>query len=196
MREEIRILGVDDSYFSRSQKEVLVIGVVFRGGDFIDNVLSCAVEVDGIDATYKLVQMIKNSKVGSQLRCILLDGIAFGGFNVVNINSLYEETKIPVIVVIRKMPDFERIKKALTNLSDGDKRLEVMESAGKVYEYEVKHKILRESGIIYYQKAGITEKEAEKILKLTTTRSLIPEPVRVAHLVGQGIVLGESRGRV
>jgi len=35
---------------------------------------------------------------------------------------------------------------------------------------------------------------AEYIVKLSSTRSLIPEPIRVAHLIASGVALGESMG--
>jgi hypothetical protein len=46
------------------------------------------------------------------------------------------------------------------------------------------------------QIVGITRSDAEKLVKLTSTRSLLPEPLRVAHLIATGIVRGESVGRV
>jgi hypothetical protein len=36
---------------------------------------------------------------------------------------------------------------------------------------------------------------AARIIQITSTRSNIPEPLRVAHLIATGIVLGESRGK-
>jgi len=42
---------------------------------------------------------------------------------------------------------------------------------------------------------GTTEAEVEKALSLTTVRGVLPEPLRVAHLIAAGIVRGESRGR-
>jgi len=41
---------------------------------------------------------------------------------------------------------------------------------------------------------GIEREDAEDIVKLSTTRSAIPEPVRVAHIIAAGIVTGESKG--
>jgi endonuclease V-like protein UPF0215 family len=37
------------------------------------------------------------------------------------------------------------------------------------------------------EKAGISETDARKIVELTATRSIIPEPLRVAHLIASGI---------
>ena len=43
----------------------------------------------------------------------MLDGLAFGGFNLIDIQEVYEKTKLPVIVVVRDKPNLEEIKKAL-----------------------------------------------------------------------------------
>ena len=41
---------------------------------------------------------------------------------------------------------------------------------------------------------GIGREDAEQIVKLSTTRSSIPEPLRVAHIIAAGIMKGESKG--
>jgi len=48
---------------------------------------------------------------------------------------------------------------------------------------------------IYYQFKGLSKEEVEKIIKLSCTRSLIPEPLRVAHLIASALIKGESGGR-
>jgi hypothetical protein len=127
--------------------------------------------------------MIEKCKFKPQLQAILLDGIALGGFNIVDINELNKKTKLPVIVVIRKYPDFDEIKKALKKIGKIEK-YKLIEKAGKVEKI----------GKIYVQIAGISLRDAEEILKICCTRSLLPEPIRVAHLIGAGIVKGESKG--
>ena len=48
---------------------------------------------------------------------------------------------------------------------------------------------------IFAQLTGIDLEEASKILKIACTRSLIPEPLRLAHLIASGVRVEESRGR-
>lgn len=195
IKKQIRILGIDDSPFKRKNKYTQIIGTVFRAGEYMDGLLSSKIRVDGFNSTEKIIQMIKKSRTKGQLRMIMLDGIALGGFNVIDINKLYKKTKLPVIVVIRRRPDFKAIEKALKHLSKPEQRLELMKSAGKIHEMKIKHKGLRKSGKIYFQFAGLTEKQTRQALKLTIVHGLIPEPIRVAHLVATGVKLGESRGR-
>jgi endonuclease V-like protein UPF0215 family len=189
VKEEVRILGLDDGPFRRNQREVLVVGVVFRGGLFLDGVVSTKVRVDGLNATERVISLVKESKF-KDLRVVMIDGLAFGGFNMVDIQKVSEKTKLPVIAVTREMPDFKAIDKALNHLSDKKKRWDCIEKAGKPVRVET-----RDGKGIFMQHAGIRREDAMRIVKLSATRSLLPEPIRVAHLIAQGIVLGESRGK-
>lgn len=185
MKKQIRILGIDDSAFDKfSDKEVIVIGTVYRGGDFMDGVMTCHVKVDGDDATEKIIKMINKSKFKVQFRAIMLDGIAVAGFNIINITELNQETGIPVIVIMRDYPDKDKIVMALNKLGMKDK-VSLLDHAGEIYSYNK----------IYFQVKGIEKEKAEQILKLTCTRSHIPEPIRIAHLIGAGLTIGESKGR-
>ncbi len=241
MKPEIRLLGIDDCPFQPGDKTVKIIGTFFRGGQWLDGVCSTDVEVDGDDATYQILEMLKRSKFTPQLQAILLDGIAFGGFNVVNIESLAKRSGIPVVVVVRKMPDFQTLEATLKKLGM-ERKYQLMEKAGvpkevkirlgagdltalnsaaaemqenaEKQEKEEKQKKKRQkkqgkeqqkgqekerqkgqNGSVYIQAAGIGFREAESILKLSCTRSYIPEPVRAAHLIAAGITMGESKGR-
>lgn len=187
MKREIRVLGIDDCPHSRKDKEVTVIGCLFRGGDWLDGVMSTSVEVDGENATVKLIELINRSSFKRQIQCLFLDGIAFGGFNVVNIHGLHQHTGIPVIVVVRRLPDFESIKNALRQLGM-EKKYQLIEQAGQPARIPIK------DGEIFIQTAGISIEDAKKLLTICCTRSYLPEAVRVAHLIGAGIVNGESKG--
>lgn len=185
MKEEIRILGIDDSPFEKFRKgSNLVIGILFRGGHFMDGVMTAKIKVDGNDSTDKLIKMIKNSKFKQQIRCIALNGIAMAGFNVVDIHKLNKKTRIPVIVVIRDYPDFKKIFDALKKIKKENK-IKLIKKAGDVIK----------AGKIYVQLAGLNSDEARQILKISCTHSYIPEPLRAAHLIAAGIAMGESKGR-
>ena len=191
-KKELRILGIDDSPFNKfKDKNVLVVGTVFRGGNYLDGLLSCHVKVDGNDSTKKLSQLIRKSKHLGQLQCVMIDGIALAGFNVIDIHKLNKTTKLPVIVVIRRMPNFKNIENALKKASKktAAKKLTLMRKAGSVYKVKIKNKN------IYFQTAGFSEKKAADIIKISATHAIIPEPIRIAHIIASGIILGESRGR-
>ena len=184
IKPEIRVLGVDDGVFvPHSKGHALVVGVVFRGGYWLDGVLHTKVRVDGLDATRKIASMVLGSPHCKQLRVIMLDGVTFAGFNVVDIEELSKKTKLPVIAMTRDKPDFEKIHEALKNLSNRQKRWKAIRGTGELYEVPTRGR----SGRVFMQFCGVCEEDARKIVKLTSTRSSVPEPLRVAHLVASGI---------
>lgn len=184
VKREIRVLGVDDGVFTPQKKgKALLVGVVYRGGLWLDGVMHTQIQVDGLDATEKIASMIINSPHHPQLRVIMLNGLTFAGFNIVDIKRLYKKTGLPVIAISREKPDLNEIKKALENLPYKDKRLKAMENAGKMIEVSVRGS----EGKIYVQIAGIAEKDALKIIRVTSTRSHIPEALRVAHIIASGL---------
>ena len=88
MKKQIRILGIDDSPFNFTDKYATVIGVVMRGGEYLECVLSSQVLIDGNEATTVCREMIQNTKHRQQLKAAMLDGVALGGFNIVDIEKL------------------------------------------------------------------------------------------------------------
>lgn len=185
IKKEIRVLGIDDSPFKKFDKSnVLVIGTIFRGSSIIEGILSTKVRIDGNNSTKKLIEMINKSRFKSQLRCIFLDGIALAGFNVVDLKELNKKTKIPVIVIIRHKPNLKKIKETLIKINKKNK-IRLIEKAGEIIKINN----------IYVQLKGLTKEKAKKILDIVCTRSFIPEPVRISHLIASGIVKGESKGK-
>ena len=184
IKPEIRVLGVDDGVFIPHAKGFApIIGVVFRGGCWLDGVMSTKVEVDGFDATDKIASMVMNSPHYKQLRVIMLDGVTFAGFNVVDIKKLNAETELPIIAVTRDKPDFNEIRKALKHLPSSKKRWKAVTNAGEIFEVPTRNKDEK----VYMEVSGIYEEDARKIVKLTSTRSSVPEALRVAHLIASGI---------
>ncbi len=188
LKKEIRLLGFDDGPFDRrADKEVLVVGALCRGGERLDGILSTKIKIDGEEATLTLIQLINQCKFKPQIQAIFLDGIAFGGFNVVNIRKLSQLTEIPVIAVMRNYPALKEIKMALQKLG-WERRYQLMEQAGPSKE------LLLPQGKLYFQFSGTEEKTAKELIRLAATHSLLPEPIRLAHLIATGIIEGESRG--
>jgi hypothetical protein len=191
IKQEIRIVGFDDGPFvPRSKGQVPVIGVVFRGGSFLDGILKTDVSIDGMDATDILIKVINKSRHKKQLRVIMLKGITIGGFNMINIKQLHEKTGLPVIVVNRKMPNLKDIKNALRNFDDFENRWKCIKDAGKIYKMKIE-----KNKNIYFQFKGLKKEEVGRIIRLSCTRSFIPESLRVAHLIASALIKGESEGR-
>jgi endonuclease V-like protein UPF0215 family len=184
IKPEIRVLGVDDGVFiPHSRGFAPVVGVVFRGGYWLDGVMSTRVRIDGFDGTERVASMVTGSAHYRQLRVIMLNGVTLAGFNVVDLKRLNAETKLPVIAVTRDRPDLEDIRKALRNLSWPERRWKALLNAGQIFEVNTRNSSER----VYIEICGVPEEDARKIVKLTSTRSSIPEALRVAHLVASGL---------
>mgnify|MGYP001557819376 CR=1 FL=1 len=184
VKPEIRVLGIDDGVFKPHSKDMVdVVGVVFRGGYWLDGFMHTKVQVDGMDATERLAEMITHSPHYPQLRVIMLNGVTLAGFNIVDIKELYEKVKRPTIAVTRDKPNLKDIKKALQNLPETEKRWKAIDRAGKMIRVRTRER----QDPIYVHVAGIPEETAERILKSTSTRSNIPEALRVAHIIASGL---------
>jgi len=184
VKPEIRVLGIDDGVFTPHSKELVdVVGVVFRGGYWLDGFMHTRVQVDGMDATEKIAQMITNSPHYSQLRVVMLNGVTLAGFNIVDIKELHGKIRLPIIAVTRDKPDFEDIKKALKNLPEAEKRWKTIEKTGKMIRVHTR----QGEEPIYVHVAGVSEETAKRILRSTSTRSNIPEALRVAHIIASGL---------
>ena len=188
VKPEIRILGVDDGFFIPHQPgKCTIIGVVFRGGSWLEGIMHTQVEVDGLDATDKVSEMIARSQHRGQLRVVMLDGVTFAGFNVVDVSELSETVGLPVIAVTRERPNLKEIRTALENLSFTEKRWKVIADQEQFFEVTG-----RKKSRVFMQTAGIEPNTAREIVIKTSTRSNIPEPLRVAHLIASGLTAPRS----
>ena len=182
IKPEIRVLGVDDGKFTpQTEGNVIVVGVVFRGGFSIEGVMHTKIAIDGLDATEKLTSMINSSRHCRQLRLVMLNGLTFAGFNVVNLKKLYLATNLPVLALTHQKPDLNKIHKAVKNLPNAQERWNMILEAGEI------HEVVNKGVKIYLETAGISLADAQKIIVLTSVRSSLPEPLRAAHIIASGI---------
>lgn len=182
IKPEIRVLGVDDGRFvPHTEGTVIVVGVVFRGGRSVDGVLHAHITIDGFDATDQIADMIISSSHHKQLRIVMINGITFGGFNLVDIKKLNFATGLPVIALTDVKPDLGSIHNALKNLPCAEERWKIVLEAGEIHEVNCKGKML------HMVMSGVSLADAQEIVKLTSVRGCLPEPLRVAHLIASGI---------
>jgi hypothetical protein len=181
----VRAVGFDDAPHRRGQSEpVGLAGVVCRNTRF-DGMVWDHIEPDGWDSGDVVAEMLERGKFLEQLDLVLLDGIAFGGFNVVDLPALAERLGLPCASVMRRRPDFEAIEAALSNLEGAERRLERMKEAGPIHP----------AGEVFCQVQGGSPETVVRAIERLTYRGHIPEPVRIAHLVGSAVATGESGRR-
>ena len=186
LKPGVRSIGFDDGPFDRERsRDVLVVGAVYRGGDCFDGLLTTRIRKDGWNATDKLLALLEGSKFLPQLHYAILDGIAFGGFNIVDIHRLHRESGLKVLVAVRKRPDLAAVRRALERCTHPERRWRILRAAGEFHRIDHLH----------CQLAGMALEEARQLVALTCTRSHLPEPLRAAHLIAGGIVTGQSGRR-
>lgn len=191
MRSFSNVVGFDDAPFEKSHRgDVLVVGAIFTRTR-LDGVVSTKIRRDGSNATQRVAEALLSSPFEEHVQAIMLQGLALGGFNVVDIHELAAITKRPVIIVMRKKPVENRMTNALEKLRDnqtirgGDRKIALIRNAGTAVQY----------GDLYVQAAKIEPDEIRGLLKNTTLTGNIPEPLRLAHIIAGGVVRGVSRGR-
>jgi endonuclease V-like protein UPF0215 family len=181
------VAGFDDGPFERGHRgDVDLIGAVFSGLR-LDGVLRTRVRRDGINATERIAETIERSRFRRYIQVILLQGIAFAGFNVVDIQALNRRLGVPVVVVTRREPDLASVREALLGAVPGGRRKwRLVERAGPPQKI----------GDLWVQCAGCTCGVAAPLVKRLAVHGHIPEPLRTAHLIAGGISGLRTRQRV
>jgi len=189
MKSKSRFLGIDDGPFHFGDDEVPLVGVAVQAPSYIEGVLMGRAHVDGRDATERILGMIRTSRYREGLRMIFLNGIAVGGFNVIDLDALHQELNVPVVTVTRRAPDLNAIQAALRRKFDDWEERWALVQLHRIEEVTTRHTPLRVTYV------GATRTEIVEAIALTTVRGALPEPLRVAHLVAAATVKGESHGR-
>jgi endonuclease V-like protein UPF0215 family len=181
------VIGFDDAPFSQDHRgDVSVVGTVYTGLR-LDGVLIGRVRRDGANAARKIVELMEGSKFFHHAQLIMLQGIAFGGFNVVDVPFVYERLGLPVLVVARRAPDIQAIKRALLRrVPGGARKWRLIERLGP----------MEPLAQAFVQRAGLSTEAARHVMERFTLQGHMPEPLRTAHLIAGAIRTGQSRGRV
>lgn len=180
------VLAFDDAPFDRAWRgDVPVVGVA-ASGPRVDGIVTGRLRRDGANATRALAALTTGSRFAPQTQLILLQGIALGGFNVVNLEALRTSTGCAVLVVARKRPNLKAIESALLDhVPGGARKWRLIQQAGP----------MEPCADLWVQRAGLTLTEASAAIEGLAINGRIPEPLRLAHLIAGALATGHSRGR-
>src|SRR5882762_7995704 len=132
-RRTLRVIGFDDvPWRHRNGGAVGLVGAVCAGTRF-EGMVYGAVRRDGWRATLTIERLLLESKFLPQLHLVLLDGIAFGGFNLVDLPRLAHSLQRSCVSVMRKLPDLPAIKRAARRLRGAPARLDLPSRLGPVH---------------------------------------------------------------
>jgi endonuclease V-like protein UPF0215 family len=174
------IVGVEDGSFQKGiTRETLLAAVLLRQAN-IEKVKVVKITVDGLDATKKLADALK----GWEFNAIMLAGVSFAGFNLIDPTIIYKMFKKPVIILSRTKPDNRAVKRALKrHFKDWEMRWKVFQKLGPV------HKIVTKSGEapLYIEIVGSNAQWASKVIRPLCVCGRVPEPLRAARLIARGL---------
>ena len=179
---DLKIVGVDDGAFSPIKtigQRALLLAVLYRTSRILTVRLE-TIEVDGTDAESTLKSLLR--KLPFDL--VMLSGISYAGFNIMDISKLAHDLEKPVIAVIGERPDNKAVRKALEcHFADWRRRWRHVRSAGKLHAF----KPLKNEPPLYFEVKGATPDFARLVISRTAVISRLPEPIRVARIMAKGL---------
>ena len=102
-RRNIRVIGIDDAHYAdKSLGSKVNLAAVVCSSTRFEGMLWGEISKDGMDSTERIAQLVEQSKFHAQLHLVLLDGITFGGANVVDLDELNKQLRLPVVAVMRR----------------------------------------------------------------------------------------------
>ncbi len=183
--KQSHVIALDDGYFPQHAKRyrlpTVIAAVLFKEERPVTATLSI-VNIDGLDATATAATLIQKLKQHMETHAdsvVLLDGVTYAGFNVINPIDLHLATSLPIVVIVKPIR-FDRALKAL-----------LKNFPGTWYVRWLPLKWLQDTmtamdtpyGRIFFAPLGIDEKHARDILRRYQVTSAFPEPLRVAHYI-------------
>jgi endonuclease V-like protein UPF0215 family len=181
--QAFQIVGVEDGGFSRKQgcgiPKALFVCILLRG-KWINDFQVDMITVDGLDATEKLSSMLRQWSFD----VVMLAGVSFAGFNLVDPTVVFEGFSKPVIVISRTKPNNVAVKNALRrHFEDWRVRWSIFEKLGSVYEIVS----MPTEPPVYVEVVGAELNWASRVIRASSVCCRIPEPIRVARLVARGL---------
>ena len=185
MKSNLRILGIDDSPFLRHDLTCFLVGVVMRLDFYIEGLMMREIHVDGDDAP-EVISEMASTRAGSGCNMIMTNGITFGGFNIIDPQALYERLKKPVITITNRSPDMETIKSAISKYLHSQSLIDLID------RLSIEKIQVSPGHLVYVNRAGISAVDARSLIRKTIRQGAVPEPLRMAHLIGRLLKFGYS----
>jgi uncharacterized protein len=180
-----RVVGVDDGAFERGDRYAPLAAVAVTLPEHVEAIGAGHVRVDGSDATARVVALVRRLGPLDGVRAVLLDGVVFGGFNVVDLDELHRSLELPIVAVTRRPPDFPKIHDAL-------RKWFPRTAAGrwKILRAHRLFPVTTTGKPILATAVGCSRLDARWLVQRATVRGHWPESLRIAHLIASAQVGG------
>jgi uncharacterized protein len=182
LKRHLRVVGVDDGAFTRRHRYAPLIAVVWSGPETVEGVGIDRVQVDGTDATDRVLALVRARPQFEGLRAVLLDGVVLGGFNVVDLDRLSAGLDLLIVAVTRERPDFLKIQRALRRYFPRDHARRY-----RLVRRQPLFEVPTPGAPILAACAGCSPADAISLVQRTTRTGHWPEPLRLAHLIGHAV---------
>lgn len=178
--QKMRVVGIEDGSFQKGVTKKALLAAVLFNGLGIEDVKFASIAVDGLDATEKVVTILNEWK----FEAVILAGISFAGFNIIDPAVLFDKFQKPTIIVSRTKPDNKAVKFALLrHFKDWQTRWKVFEKLGPIKKVLVS----AEEPPLYIEMIGADSHWSENLIKALAACGRMPEPLRVARLIARGL---------
>ncbi len=160
----------------------ILAGVVMRKDLVIDDFVFGAATLGGDDATESILDMYQ--RLGrSDVRYILVSGLIISMYNIINMQLLYQATRIPIIGISYRNPaELESIIRH--HFPDSWQSKIIM-----YQRLQRPKKITLDTACdVYVRTCGCTSGDAACLLNRLTLQGAIPEPVRVSRMLARAML--------
>ncbi|HKJ67077.1 MAG TPA: DUF99 family protein [bacterium] len=181
------VLGVDDAPLDKWRDDTVpIVGVMMENATVVEGVAVTSFPIDGEGATQFLAEWIGDLKWAPMLHAVILGGITIAGLGMIDLQRLADQLHIPVIAATRH-------DTADSDLDSALKAAGLIDRLGILQASPPARRILEN---LYAASAGAEPQVIEKLIKSTLNKARMPEPLRIAHLIGAALVQGSSHGKV
>ena len=181
-KKGVRVLGIAESFRKGIGEKAVLAGVIMRGDFIIDGIAFGECTVGGLDATDNIIEMYHSLK-REDIMAIMLNGCIISWFNVIDLQRLHKETRLPIISISYRPS--KGIRKYFIEYfpEDWEKRIEIYERNGPRIEIRNKNNLN-----LYLRAIGIDTDDAAKLVDRYTIFGRIPEPLRIARLIAHSLL--------
>ncbi|MCI4322689.1 MAG: DUF99 family protein [Thermoplasmata archaeon] len=173
---------MDDGTFRRGDRWASLAAVRISLPGDVEAVRLGRVRVDGLDATASIRRLLRRGTLAAGARAVLLDGISFGGFNLVDLDELHRDVHLPILAVTRRPPELRKIRAALRTYFPRSFRTRW----GRIQAHRL-FRVPTGAEPLWAAAVGCTQKEAREIVRRSMIHGYVPEPLRVAALVARAV---------
>lgn len=175
-----RVLALAGGGFSKAAGCNAPVAFVYAEGIKPKRLIFREVEVDGLDATSKVLEVIE--EIQEHVDAVIARSLPISGFNLIDPKAIFERTDISTIFVLGDKPDDEAIASALRkHFSDWEARLNILRGAGVVSEFP------GDDGKVLLECFGITPEDAFRVVRRLSIFGMVPEPLRIAAMVARAV---------